>query len=262
MKYLIKDLPFAYVCKIVPKLDKNKMPKEYKPQSKYKNPKNLSLHKYGRGSFCSFKIPTDYLWKAGVYIILVNEKPKYVGECDNLERRFNEGYGRISPRNCYEGGQQTNCRINNLILEEYKKGSKIELIFYETRDRFNIENFLVRELQPEWNKSMGKLSLQTGAQSIDELNKVSQRRENAMGKYHRLEQYLKDNQRETEILRFDNIEEILGFKLPKSAYVYRAWWANDKTHSQAKSWLNAGWRVVSVDFVKKSVKFEKVLHPL
>ena len=30
--------------------------------------------------------------------------------------RYNNGYGRISPRNCFQGGQSTNCRVNNLIF--------------------------------------------------------------------------------------------------------------------------------------------------
>lgn len=74
--------------------------------------------------------------------------------------RFNMGYGHISPRNCYVGGQPTNCRINSLILETYKRGSHIELLFYETANRFNIESTLIKKLNPEWNKITGKLQNQ------------------------------------------------------------------------------------------------------
>jgi len=37
------------------------------------------------------------------------------------------------------------------------------------------------------------------------------------------------------------IEAASGFKLPASACTYRAWRANDVTHSQASAWLKAGW---------------------
>jgi hypothetical protein len=53
-----------------------------------------------------------------VYLISVGERAIYVGECRHLAQRFNMGYGTIQPRNCYERGQQTNCRINMLIFEE------------------------------------------------------------------------------------------------------------------------------------------------
>ena len=42
---------------------------------------------------------------------------RYVGECANLSARFNVGYGNISPKNCFSGGQETNCRLNNLLYE-------------------------------------------------------------------------------------------------------------------------------------------------
>ncbi|MDK8643453.1 DUF7662 domain-containing protein [Niallia taxi] len=58
------------------------------------------------------------------------------------------------------------------------------------------------------------------------------------GKYYRLFEYLKHKQ---EVIRltitFSEIEGILDFDLPTPAKKYNAWWANDKTHSQAISWL-------------------------
>ena len=57
-------------------------------------------------------------------------------------------------------------------------------------------------------------------------------------------------------MSYDEIERILGFGLPSSAYNHRPWWANGG-HSQANSWLNAGWEVSSVE-LRKSVTFRKV----
>ena len=62
------------------------------------------------------------------------------------------GYGQISPRNAYEGGQETNCRINNLILEETKKNNGIDLWFLKTNDYKKIEKLLRLTLNPIWNK--------------------------------------------------------------------------------------------------------------
>jgi hypothetical protein len=38
----------------------------------------------------------------------VDESKEYVGECRDLVKRFNSGYGQISPRNCFVGGRRTN----------------------------------------------------------------------------------------------------------------------------------------------------------
>ncbi len=59
-------------------------------------------------------------------------------------------------------------------------------------------------------------------------------------------------------LSFSEIEKVLGFKLPKSAYEYREWWANPssaKDHPHAQSWLKAGWKVESVSLSEKLVYF-------
>jgi len=145
-------LQFHFVCKIKPELDSSGMPIEYMPHSRYRNVSGIRLHKYGKGPFCRFKIPNDYR-KTGLYIVQVSKLPKYVGECEDLTKRWNDGYGNISPRNCYVGGQETNCRINNLILESFLGGSEITLYFHETDDdRKTIEASLREKLQLDWNR--------------------------------------------------------------------------------------------------------------
>ena len=255
----IKGYPFQYLCKIVPELNANGRPKEYTPHLRYNNSKNIPLHEYGRGPFCQFKIPKEYYGKRGVYIILVDGDIKYVGECEDLGVRFNRGYSHISPRNCYVGGQPTNCRINSLILETYKRGSQIELLFYETANRFNIESTLIKELNPEWNKTTEKTSGLGNSQKALYGRKSSnlEKRKFGMSKYYKLEEYLRNSQKQVEVLSYDEIEEILGFELPPSAHKYRAWWANDRSHTHANAWLNAGWKVSSVD-LGKSITFRKV----
>jgi len=65
--------------------------------------------------------------------------------------------------------------------------------------------------------------------------------------YYPLKNYLKNSQKQKETLTYEEIEKILGFALPKSAYDYRQWWENGGGHTQANSWLNAGWKVDVVD---------------
>lgn len=83
-----------------------------------------------------------------------------------------------------------------------------------------------------------------------------------MGKYDPLQEYLnKIQSSKDEIeLTFDEINEILGLNLPKSAYKYRMWWANPtspKQHPYAQAWLSAGWRVDGLDLEKKWVRFKR-----
>ena len=80
----------------------------------------------------------------------------YVGQSQNLEERWGpRGYGNISPRNCYMGGQETNCRINNLIYREASAGTELDLWFHQVEGdknvRIAIESRLVAILKPLWN---------------------------------------------------------------------------------------------------------------
>jgi len=68
-----------------------------------------------------------------------------------------------------------------------------------------------------------------------------------MGKYIPLQKYFEKCPGETLKLTFEQIERILGDKLPMSAFKYPAWWANGG-HYFADSWMAAGWRVDGVKF--------------
>jgi hypothetical protein len=122
------------------------------PQYRYANRQGHPLHAYGEGPFCRFSIPRDWKGRSGVYILLVDGAPKYVGKCADLDRRMNREYGSIAPRACFRKGQQTNCRINNLILNAVKRGMKLDLLFHETERRDELEALLIEELSPEWNR--------------------------------------------------------------------------------------------------------------
>ena len=141
---------FRHVCKIEPDRDSDGKVCACYPQPRYDNRDGLELHCYGSRSFCKFKIPTHIL-KSGVYVITLDGQEKYIGECEKLSERFNAGYGNISPRNCYKGGQQSNCRINNLIYEEVVLGHVIDLWFRQTANYKSEEQKLRDLIKPEWN---------------------------------------------------------------------------------------------------------------
>ena len=126
------------------------------PQSRYTKAKQIPLHKYGGGPFCRFSVAKGCR-KEGVYILTGGVNELYIGECQNLEERWGpRGYGAIFPRNCFKGGQETNCRINNLILQARKNGIELVLWFYEIeggkRERVATERELVQALKPPWNR--------------------------------------------------------------------------------------------------------------
>jgi hypothetical protein len=84
-----------------------------------------------------------------------------------------------------------------------------------------------------------------------------------MGKYDPLRVFLTTvAAHEAELtLTFQQIESILGFGLPFSAYQHRAWWANPSTpdyHPYAQAWLGAGWKVDTVNQEARWVRFRRL----
>jgi len=81
-------------------------------------------------------------------------------------------------------------------------------------------------------------------------------------KYDPLFDHLKSyNPNEREVtLSFEQIEKIISAKLPYSAHTYQAWWANDTDgrHVNAKAWMDAGWRVYTVNLSHQWVTFRRV----
>lgn len=56
----------------------------------------------------------------------------------------------------------------------------------------------------------------------------------------------------------EELEKILNRILPPSARTHRPWWGNDYsggTHSHARVWIDAGWKVDPADLKDKWVRF-------
>jgi predicted transcriptional regulator len=77
-------------------------------------------------------------------------------------------------------------------------------------------------------------------------------------RYAKLALYLQTQTDERVRLTFNEIEQIVGSELPKSAYQHRSWWANDAaSHVQSQQWLDAGWRVSQINLTDQTVVFVK-----
>lgn len=139
---------FHFIQQLIPNCQNGEVIKYY-PQKNYNNIDNLPLLYYGKGAFCHFSVNAPAV--AGVYIWIVDDEIIYIGETQNLETRFNMGYGNISPRNCFVGGQSTNCKMNKVVMEYYEKHTPIDLYFYETTNNKQVELELLRCYNTKYN---------------------------------------------------------------------------------------------------------------
>lgn len=82
------------------------------------------------------------------------------------------------------------------------------------------------------------------------------------GKYVPLEKHLLGVPKSTHelMLSFHEIEEILHFKLPASAYEDHRWWEHEKeaNHINSRAWTNAGWKVQHVDVHQQQVRLVRI----
>lgn len=111
------------------------------------------LNKYGDRKYSYFYIDDKkYLNRKGIYIYTNEEELLYIGRCrDSFNKRINQGYGRIHPKNCYIDGQATNCHLNSLVTEN---NQATRLFVYVMEDSHLIEvaeSELIKRYSPKWN---------------------------------------------------------------------------------------------------------------
>ena len=148
-KFSLLGYEFKFLLQIIPKCNSDGSVKKYYPQKEYNNARNLPLLKNGKGAFCRFQL--DVKDVAGVYLWVVNGEVIYIGETANLRTRFNTGYGIIHPRNCFFGGQSTNCKMNKVAMRFFEEGTPINLYFLETFDYKRIELELLCSVKTKYN---------------------------------------------------------------------------------------------------------------
>ncbi|HPS34400.1 MAG TPA: GIY-YIG nuclease family protein [Oscillospiraceae bacterium] len=148
----ILGYPFKFIQKLNPERNSIGKIRQFYPHILYEKRQNAQLHRYGLGPFCHFTISNEWSGVCGVYAVCDSQQLLYIGQCIDLAKRYNSGYGNISPRNCFIGGQQTNCKINAMVLKKYLEGGEVYLYFYETKDFDRVEHKLISRLTPPLNE--------------------------------------------------------------------------------------------------------------
>ena len=142
---------FQHVTHISPEAGPDSKPMEYMPQQDYYAAASTPLNRHGSGPFCRFAV-AGLPAAPGVYAVTVAQKLVYVGIATDLKRRWgSSGYAQIQPKNCFRGGQSTNCKMNHAILLAARDGLAIRLWIHRTENPRPIEKRLIAELSPPWN---------------------------------------------------------------------------------------------------------------
>lgn len=109
------------------------------------------LNNYGDEKYRKFRI-YERLASKGLYCYTLHNQIMYIGRChDTFQRRINNGYGNISPKNCYLDGQSTNCHLNSLIAANYNEIELFVCPLENNREIDEIEELLIRKHKPSWN---------------------------------------------------------------------------------------------------------------
>lgn len=154
MERTFAGMTFQRVGVINPERDASGSIRQFMPQSRYAMADTAPLNPNGAGPFCRFSVARG-INAPGVYVVTLAGAPVYAGKCDNLAKRWGGmGYGAISPKNCFVGGQSTNCKINNRILRHAQAGDSLELWFHHTTDTGPAERALILDLRPQWNSQV------------------------------------------------------------------------------------------------------------
>lgn len=79
-----------------------------------------------------------------------------------------------------------------------------------------------------------------------------------MSRYDKLSEFLGEQIISAQRMTFREVEKVLGFPLPNSAYKYPAWWANDPNPSRhSYAWLSVGWETEELDLAGEKVTFRR-----
>lgn len=111
------------------------------------------LNRYGDETYSWFYIQNgNWLHRKGLYCYIFGEVVVYIGQSqDSFGKRINQGYGNISPKNCYLDGQATNCHINSMVTLHR---AELKLFLSEVKDLSvigSLEKKLIQNYQPAWN---------------------------------------------------------------------------------------------------------------
>jgi hypothetical protein len=83
-----------------------------------------------------------------------------------------------------------------------------------------------------------------------------------MSKYSALKTFLAGSTESVVPMSFHQIEQVIGDKLPASAFTYQAWWSNNgEGHVNARAWMEAGFKSERVDLAAQKLVFRRQTPP-
>jgi hypothetical protein len=114
------------------------------------------LNRYGDETYCKFWIERSaHSDQKGLYCFALAGELKYIGKTtSSFGKRINQGYGTISPKNCYLDGQATNCHLNALITRTRGLVELSVCPLGRDSEIGRLERILIRKYQPEWNVAL------------------------------------------------------------------------------------------------------------
>lgn len=78
------------------------------------------------------------------------------------------------------------------------------------------------------------------------------------GKYRPLTDFLRRQTSDVKAMSFDDVERVIGQRLPESARRHRAWWSNNPQNSvMTQAWLDAGFESEQVDMAQRRLVFRR-----
>ena len=106
-------------------------------------------------------------------------------------------------------------------------------------------------------KALEEKDLSCGNSGAKVQEKPAFPKDKVRGKYRALAEFLYEKWEKRITLSYEEIEGILDFKLPPTAYnIPRSYWANTLTHPYAASWIEVGYKA-KVDIEAQRVTFER-----
>jgi len=94
----------------------------------------------------------DWLSQRGLYLYATDGDVQYIGRClDSFQKRINQGYGTIQPKECFRDGNSTNCRLNYLITSGRHRIAFFACHLDDEEEIKELEAALIEKYQPVWN---------------------------------------------------------------------------------------------------------------
>jgi len=164
--------------------------------------------------------------------------------------------------NAYLGGERPEKQELVLSLGDIERILNSSLPHTARADRTWWANTLRSNHASKWLKAgwkIGSVDLKKGEVMFTRLDDAPTLTRQADQVYARLKRFLMSipTKQEQLALTFSELGEILGRKLPTTAFRDRPWWANTKSSPQGSSWMFAGWRVDKVYLGGQVVVFRR-----